>query len=556
VWHRAAATVGFDDAVAEDLESAATRAQQRGDVRVAIKALDRAAQLSVDKTRRARCLLQAAELAFDIGWPSVVVGLLQKAEALELAPRDLVRLTWFREATARSISGGHALMAIADNIKSDDDVDLALDLLSGPATNGWWSEPDQQVCDHVIAAVERARRSFEDDPRFLLIAAMAAPIDRGAFVIERLYRLSSNFDGDARVARLLGLTASQVGDFDLAGRFLTIAAAGLRSQGRLALLAHVLVLRAWSAIYLADRNVAIADAEEGDRLASETEQPIWVANARAAAAMLAGLRGEQEAAEGLAAQAERAAQPIGTLPAEVQIARGINALGAGRYDDAYRHFHRLFDPGDSAYHPMRQCYFVGDLAEAAVQSGHRDTVKAMLSEMEELAQRTPSPQFHLAMHHARAVLADDTEAERLFETALAADVVRSPFAQARLRLAFGTWLRRARRPREARTSLQAAMETFDVLGASPWSERARQELRAAGVTTQRRTPDRREYLTPQELQIALMAAEGLSNREIGQKLYLSHRTVGSHLYRIFPKLHITSRYQLRDALAGEEAKRT
>jgi DNA-binding NarL/FixJ family response regulator len=129
--------------------------------------------------------------------------------------------------------------------------------------------------------------------------------------------------------------------------------------------------------------------------------------------------------------------------------------------------------------------------------------------------------------------------------------VRSPFLRARLHLAFGTWLRRARRPKDARLSLQSAMETFDSLGTWPWSERARQELRAAGIAIEQPTPELREQLTPQELQIALMAAEGLSNREIGQKLYLSHRTVESHLYRIFPKLNITSRYQLRDGLAGE-----
>jgi DNA-binding NarL/FixJ family response regulator len=97
------------------------------------------------------------------------------------------------------------------------------------------------------------------------------------------------------------------------------------------------------------------------------------------------------------------------------------------------------------------------------------------------------------------------------------------------------------------------METFDALGASPWSERARHELRAAGALFQRQIPERQEELTPQELQIALMAAEGLTNREIGQRLYLSHRTVGSHLYRIYPKLDITSRFQLRDALASEGA---
>lgn len=551
VWHRAAATVEFDDAVAKDLESAAARAQQRGDVRVAIRVLERAAQLSTDLAQRARCLLLAAQMASEIGSAGIVMRLLQRAEPLQLTVHDRLRLMWLREATSRSISGSQALIKIADSIKTEDDVDLALDLLSGPATRGWWSEPDEEVCQHVIAAVESVRTSSESDPRFLLLVAMTSPIERGAFVIERLRRLA-NFSGDTRVAQMLGLAATQVGDFDLTASFLSTAAAGLRSEGRLALLAHALVLRAWSAIYLGNRTVAIADAEEGERLALETDQPIYAAIAQAAAAILASWRGDHERAEELATKAERMTQPFGILMAEVQMARGMNALGRGMYDDAYRHLHRMFDPADRAHHPMRHCFFIGDLAEAAVQSGRRDSAKAILAEMQALLQRTPSPQFHAAVHYARAVLADGPEAEGSFETALAADVIVSPFAKARLQLAFGTWLRRARRPKEARSLLQTALEAFDALGAAPWSERARQELRAAGATTQRRAPDRREHLTPQELQIALMAAKGLSNQEIGRKLYLSHRTVGSHLYRIFPKLGITSRHQLRDVLAGAE----
>jgi DNA-binding NarL/FixJ family response regulator len=103
---------------------------------------------------------------------------------------------------------------------------------------------------------------------------------------------------------------------------------------------------------------------------------------------------------------------------------------------------------------------------------------------------------------------------------------------------------------ESRTPLRAARDAFDALGAEAWGERARQELRASGETSRHRTPEARDELTPQELQIAQMAAQGLTNREIGQQLYLSHRTVGSHLYRVFPKLRITSRGQLAGALGA------
>ena len=115
-------------------------------------------------------------------------------------------------------------------------------------------------------------------------------------------------------------------------------------------------------------------------------------------------------------------------------------------------------------------------------------------------------------------------------------------------LAYGAWLRRRRRLADSRAPLRAARESFDALGAVRWGDRARQELRASGETSRRRTPDAWDELTPQELQIAQMAAAGLTNREIGERLYLSHRTIGSHLYRIFPKLGVTSRAELRDAV--------
>jgi len=109
-------------------------------------------------------------------------------------------------------------------------------------------------------------------------------------------------------------------------------------------------------------------------------------------------------------------------------------------------------------------------------------------------------------------------------------------------------LRRQRRAADAREPLRRSIEVFDTLGATPWSTRARQELRATGVTVGHRSPEARDRLTAQELQIAQLAADGLSNREIGERLFLSHRTVGGHLYRIFPKLGISGRAHLRVAL--------
>jgi DNA-binding CsgD family transcriptional regulator len=142
---------------------------------------------------------------------------------------------------------------------------------------------------------------------------------------------------------------------------------------------------------------------------------------------------------------------------------------------------------------------------------------------------------------------------RMYDVALRSDLKHHPFDHARLQLAHGAWLRRRRRVSESRPPLRAARQVFDALGCVPWAERARRELRASGEQSRERVPAARDRLSTQELQIAQMAAAGMTNREIGQQLYLSPRTVGSHLYRLFPKLGVTSRNQLAGALdvAGE-----
>jgi DNA-binding CsgD family transcriptional regulator len=295
-------------------------------------------------------------------------------------------------------------------------------------------------------------------------------------------------------------------------------------------------------------------AEEAVRLAEETVQPRWVAAVRPVQAVLAGLRGDEEAADALAAEAEQVLLPMAAHPmlALVQFARGITALGAGRHADAFDHLNRIYDPADIAYHPFVRGWAIAELTEAAVHTGREDAARAEAAALEPVLVRTRSPLLAAGLQCARPMLAADDAAEAAFQDGLAADLARWPLHRARLLLAYGVWLRRRRRVAESRAPLRGAREAFDALGAVPWGERARQELRASGEASRRRTPDAWDELTPQELQIAQMAAEGLTNREIGQRLYLSHRTVGSHLYRIFPKLGVTARGELRMALVDEE----
>jgi len=189
-------------------------------------------------------------------------------------------------------------------------------------------------------------------------------------------------------------------------------------------------------------------------------------------------------------------------------------------------------------------WVVADLVEAAIQSGHEQEARDAIATLEPLGAQSRSPVLEIGLRFARALVAGDSEAELLFQAAITEDTS-LPLMVARGQLAYGLWLRRQRRVAESRAPLRAARDTFLAIGATPLAERARRELRASGENSPRRQPRASDRLTPQELQIAQMAAAGMSNREIGQNLFLSHRTVGFHLYRLFPKLGITSRNQLR-----------
>lgn len=553
VWHRASSIVGADEEIASELEEAAESAERRGATAVAVATLERAARLSDDVAARGARLLRAAELGIDLGRQDLVIRLLRQAETIELAEKDLARRAWIREMSDPGLPGDpgnvRSLINTADQMSSTGEADLALKLLWAAASSGFWAGRGQETWKDIVAAAERVPVS-DDHPWLVSVLAYAAPVECGALVIDRLSHSVPDPNGDPGSLGLLGNAAATVGAFDLSEPFAAASAARLREQGKLELLAQVLVLLTWCEIHLGRWDAATADAEEAGRLALETSQPIWAAGAKAGQSLLAGLRGDQVEAEALALEAERAALPIGAkaVLAVVQLARGLTALAGGHHSDAFMHLQRLFDPADPAHHPMESCWTIGNFAEAAVQSGNSHEARVVVDELEAMAAKTPSPWFQVSMRHARALLADDDHAEALFQKGLDADLSRWPLDRARLLLAYGSWLRRVRRIAESRAPLRAARDAFDALGVVAWAERARQELRASGETSRERTPVAWDRLSPQELQIARMASGGLTNREIGQRLYLSHRTVGSHLYRIFPKLGVSSRSQLEAVL--------
>lgn len=232
----------------------------------------------------------------------------------------------------------------------------------------------------------------------------------------------------------------------------------------------------------------------------------------------------------------------------VQLSRGLDALAAGQHTEAYEHLSRIFDRSDVAYHPHVRFWALGHLAESGMACGHADEVRSSVDALTTIARSTRSPLQAVALTYAGALLAPPSEAEETFRAALDTDLASWPFERARIQLAYGAWLRRQRRPAASRPHLRAAGSTFEALGAAPWAERVRRELRAAGGAV-RHTSDVANELTPQELEVAQLAAAGLSNREIGAKLYISPRTVTTHLYRIYPKVGVSSRTELARLIA-------
>ena len=350
----------------------------------------------------------------------------------------------------------------------------------------------------------------------------------------------------------VGRAAMAVWADNLALPFLRSAVAGYRSDGRLARLAQCLVFEAWAAINCGAVRIAITGAAEAARLAEEARQLRYVLAAKLAHAIAAAELGEEETADQSDRRRRGGARADGRQPSARRWSR---SRAAGRLSQPSARARRTTISSASSIprtrptSPTSRGWALADLVDAAVRGdGDLDLVRGLLGEWEEIAAATGAPHLEVQLAYAAALLADGATAEQRFQAAMTSSAAGWPFYAARTQLAYGGWLRRQRRGADSRTPLREAARVFDALGLLRFAERARRELRASGERARRRVPEAWTELSPQELQIAQLAADGLSNREIGERLYLSHRTVSTHLYRLFPKLGITSRTQLRDAL--------
>jgi DNA-binding CsgD family transcriptional regulator len=290
---------------------------------------------------------------------------------------------------------------------------------------------------------------------------------------------------------------------------------------------------------------ATAHAYEGLRLSVDLGQPPSIAGFQALLAQLAALTGDEVRAE----EAYESARVSGNRLAAARTtwALGLRDLAAGDYEPARQQLSALTGPGPRQ-HPRIARLAVADTVEAHVRAGDVDSASAALAACR--VNETSPPWVHANVRRSAALLASDDVA---FQQALAAtDDQTMPFEWARIALAYGQWLRRQRRISAASQPLRQAVDMFDELGAAVWTARATGELRAGNAQRTGRTERAVHTLTDQEQQVARLAAAGLSNREIGAQLQVSHRTVGYHLHKTFRKLGITSRAQLRYAIRSTE----
>jgi DNA-binding CsgD family transcriptional regulator len=542
VWHRAGAAAEPDEAVAADLEDLASRAERRGGSDLACAALELAVSLTADPVRRGRRLARAVRLARELGRRDLCQRLGRQAERLPLDAYDRAMVAFTLEVIGGHFAGRAAVRAflrVATDLAAAGDRRRTLATVNEAALLAYFANAGEDDRRRLIALATEATES-RDDADFLHILALADPVGQGRAVIERLGSRRRSAPSELHMA---GSAASTVWADEVALPLLRTASEAYRAAGQLERLVTVRTFEAWAHARRGEIRAAYTAASEAAGLTAETGQPNYLASVNAVLSIVAGERGEPNASE-LAAEAEAHFLAVGAHPmlSLVELARGRTALASERFSAAFDHLARLFDPGDLAYHPQVCSWALADLADAAVY-GERDlgAVRVLLDQWEAVASQVGSEYLRALLAYGRALLSDEDQ----FAAALAV-APGWPAHRARVQLAYGTWLRRRRRSAESRAPLREAVNTLSALGLLRLADRARRELRASGETVRQRQPEAWDQLTAQELQIAQLAAQGLSNREIGERLYLSHRTVGFHLYKIFPKLGVTSRAELRD----------
>ena len=563
-WHRALASAGPDDAVADELERSAARARARGGQAAAAAFLERSADLTLDPARRAERALAAAEASYLAGSGEDALRLAGVAERGPLDEFHRVRADVLRgrvatlqrrvgDAPPLLLRAARRLERLDRHVARDTYRDAFICAFLAGSLAGDTGLPE-------VAAAIRSAAASADPPSVTdeLLDAAALLVDAGyAAGAARVQRALAAFraatisrDEEVQWLFLACEMAQDVYDEEtwdaLSARTLEL----VRETGLLAPLPMAAAVRYTRDVYAGDLSAAAVYVAEQDRLL----EAIGGAGSPAARMILAGYRGREREVARLEEATTRHAvsRGYGIGLDAAHWAKAVLCNGLGRYDEALA----AAQPG-AAHPPAMTVYgrILGELVEGAARCGRPEAAADAVRRLAEMARACGTDWILGVEARARALVADPGDADELYRQAiecLGRTRVRSELARAHL--LYGEWLRRAGRRVDARIQLRAAYDEFTLIGMEAFAERARVELAATGEKVRKRTVETREDLTAQERQVAELARDGLSNPEIGARLFLSRRTVQYHLGKVFGKLGIRTRNELAGALAGSGSK--
>jgi DNA-binding CsgD family transcriptional regulator/tetratricopeptide (TPR) repeat protein len=553
-WHRAHATIEPDEDVAGELERSAGRAQSRGGLAAAAAFLERAALLTAEPCRRARRALKAAGAEQLAGAPEAALTLLATAATGPLDEPDRAELQRLHGQIALDLRrGGEAVPLLLDAARRLESLDPGLaretylEALRAASIGG---RLGSGALDAAEAARAAPRPAGAPRPVDLLLDGLAVRFTDGyaasAPTLKRALR--AVLDEDDRLGqdvRWPGFhrVAPDLFEDETWRAFAIRNVQITRETGALAVLPLALNYLAQLRIFEGELDAAETLLDEADAITEATGATTIVI----ATLLLAGCRGDEARASALieASETEAIARGEGVILTFGEHARAVLHNGLGQYEAALA-------PAQSASardELMVSAWSLPELIEAATRSSRSEIAAEAL---ERLRERTRATGTELALGieaRSRALLSEGDVAEPLYREAierLGRTHIRLDLARAYL--LYGEWLRREGRRLGAREQLRAAHDMLAAMGIEAFAERARRELWATGETVRKRTVETRLELTAQEAQIARLAAEGRTNPEIGGALFISARTVEWHLRKVYPKLGITSRRELRRAL--------
>ncbi len=563
-WHRAEAAPAPDEEVAGELERSAGRAQGRGGLAAAAAFLERAALLTPDPVRRTQRLLAAARATCDSGALDAALGLLVAVEADPLNTQQAAEVERLRGQIAleqrRGSEADRLLLSAARRLESVN-ADLARGTYLDALVAAIWA--NEMASPGVREAAQAARTAPRGPvpPRAIdvLLDAVALRMTEGyaaaAPVLTRALDMFLAVDfSSGESDRWLWLAAGRIGqiiamelwDFE---SWRTLAAGQVRfarSTGALMHLAFALNYLARTHILAGELTAATRLVEEDHLIADAAGNPPIADTAM----MLAAWRGQEHEASELidAVSREATARAAPALLSRAYYASSVLYNGLGRSAAAYDAARRAFEREPMGY----GSHIVPELAEAAARTGDMKLLGTALDWLSERSRATPTEWVLGIEARARALLSEGESAERFYRESierLSRTRVRSQLARGHL--LYGEWLRRERRRGEAREPLRTAHQMLDAMGIAAFAERAGRELQATGETARKRSVEAAVELTAQEAQVARLARDGLSNQQIGARLFISARTVQYHLGKVFTKLGISSRSQLAQALPGD-----